>query len=282
MATYAISDLQGCFDPLMRLLDTIGFTPESDRLWFVGDLVNRGPQSLEVLRFVKGLGDTAVTVLGNHDLYLVVRAAGHVKPSHDDTIASILNATDRDELTYWLRTRPLVHTETISGNPWLMVHAGLLPSWHVAKAKALADEVGSALIAPNYLEFLANMWGSEPDAWCDDLVGWDRLRVIVNAMTRMRFIRPDGRMVFKVPGAEAPPEHGPAGCVPWFDAPGRKNTDHTILFGHWAALGLRTSEKLLALDSGCLWGGSLTAVRLDDRRVFKAPCKQYVAIDYPC
>ena len=281
MATYAIGDLQGCFDPLTRLLDYIGFSPDKDRLWFVGDLVNRGPQSLEVLRFVKDLGPAAVTVLGNHDLYLIVRAANHVKPSHDDTIGPVLAASDCEELIAWLRSKPLLHTQTINENTWVMVHAGLLPSWDIAKAQALSDEVSAALTAPKYVDFLANMWGSEPDAWRDDLAGWERLRVIVNAMTRMRFIRPDGSMVFRVPGAEAPPERGPAGCIPWFDARGRKSANHTILFGHWAALGFRFSEKLLALDSGCLWGGRLTAVRLDDRRVFQIPCEQYVAIDIP-
>jgi bis(5'-nucleosyl)-tetraphosphatase (symmetrical) len=153
-----------------------------------------------------------------------------------------------------------------------MVHAGLLPSWDVAKAMALSDEVSAALTAPNYVDFLANMWGSEPDTWNDDLAGWDRLRVVVNAMTRMRFLTPEGRMEFRAPGAKGPPERGPAGCVPWFDAPNRRSADHAILCGHWSALGFRLSDKLLALDSGCLWGGSLTAVRLEDRRVFQMPC----------
>ena len=270
MATYAIGDLQGCYDPLQRLLDYIGFAPGNDRLWFVGDLVNRGPQSLEVLRFVKGLGDAAVTVLGNHDLHLVMQDAGFGKASKEDTLEPILAAPDRDELLVWLRSLPLFH---VTGD-WGMVHAGLLPSWDVNKAQALSGEVSSALTAPNYRDFLANMWGSEPDAWRDDLSGWDRLRVVVNAMTRMRFVTPEGRMEFRAPGAKGPPERGPAGCVPWFDAPDRKSADHAILCGHWSALGFRLSDKLLALDSGCLWGGSLTAVRLEDRRVFQMPCGQ--------
>jgi len=270
MATYAIGDLQGCFDPLKRLLDYIGFSPDNDRLWFVGDLVNRGPQSLEILRFVKGLGPAAVTVLGNHDLHLVMQAAGFGKASKEDTLAPILAAPDRDELLDWLRGLPLFH---VAGE-WGMVHAGLLPSWDVAKAQALSDEVSTALTAPNYVDFLANMWGSEPDAWRDDLAGWDRLRVVVNAMTRMRFVTPEGRMEFRAPGAKGPPERGPAGCVPWFDAPNRKSADHAILCGHWSALGFRQTDKLLALDTGCLWGGSLTAVRLEDRRVFQMPCGQ--------
>ncbi len=268
MATYAIGDLQGCFDPFRRLLDFIDFDPERDRLWCVGDLVNRGPQSLEVLRFVKGLGGGAVTVLGNHDLHLVMQGAGYGKAGKEDTLAAILAAPDRDELLGWLRSLPLFHVE----GGWGMVHAGLLPGWDVAKAQALSDEVSAALTAPNYVDFLANMWGSEPDAWRDDLAGWDRLRVVVNAMTRMRFVTPDGRMEFRAPGAKGPPERGPAGCVPWFDAPDRKSADHAILCGHWSALGLRLTDTLLALDTGCLWGGSLTAVRLEDRRVFQMPC----------
>jgi bis(5'-nucleosyl)-tetraphosphatase (symmetrical) len=270
MATYAIGDLQGCYDPLARLLDYLKFSSTDDRLWLVGDLVNRGPQSLEVLRFVKGLGDAAVTVLGNHDLHLIMQAAGYGKTNKEDTLAGILAAPDRDELLAWLRTLPLFH---VAGR-WAMVHAGLLPAWDVAQAQALSDEVQAALTAPDYVDFLAHMWGSEPDAWRDDLTGWDRLRVVVNAMTRMRFTRPDGRMEFRAPGAKGPPERGPAGCVPWFDAPDRKSADHMIVCGHWSALGFRQMDNLLALDSGCLWGGQLTAVRLEDRRVFQMPCGQ--------
>ncbi len=270
MATYAIGDLQGCFDPLAQLLDAIGFSPARDRLWFVGDLVNRGPQSLEVLRFVRALGDAAVVVLGNHDLHLVMQAAGFGKANKEDTLDAILVAPDRDELLGWMRSLPLFHVE----GEWAMVHAGLLPSWDVAKAQALSDEVAAALGAPDYVDFLANLWGSEPDAWRDDLAGWDRLRVVVNAMTRMRFVTPEGRMEFRAPGSKGPPERGPAGCVPWFDAPNRRSADHAILCGHWSALGFRQTDKLLALDTGCLWGGSLTAVRLEDRRVYRMPCGQ--------
>lgn len=270
MATFAIGDLQGCYDPLARLLDYLDFSPERDRLWFVGDLVNRGPQSLEVLRFVKGLGHAAVTVLGNHDLHLVMQAAGFGKANKEDTLAEILAAPDRDDLLAWLRGRPLFHVE----DGWGMVHAGLLPCWDVVQAQALSDEVSAALTAPSYLDFLAHMWGSEPDAWRDNLAGWDRLRVVVNAMTRMRFVTPDGRMEFRAPGSKGPPERGPVGCMPWFEAPGRKSADHTLVCGHWSALGFRQTDNLLALDTGCLWGGSLTAVRLEDRRVFQLPCGQ--------
>ncbi len=270
MATYAIGDLQGCYDPLARLLDYVKFDPATDRLWCVGDLVNRGPQSLEVLRFIKGLGSSAATVLGNHDLHLLMQAAGFGKASKEDTLGPILAAPDRDELLAWLRAQPLFHLE----NGWGMVHAGLLPSWDVAKAQALSDEASAALSAPNYTDFLAHLWGSEPDAWRDDLTGWDRLRVIVNAMTRMRFVWPDGRMEFRAAGAKGPPERGPQGCLPWFEAPGRQSADHLIVCGHWSALGFRQTDTLLALDSGCLWGGYLTAVRLEDRRVYQTPCSQ--------
>jgi bis(5'-nucleosyl)-tetraphosphatase (symmetrical) len=270
MATYAIGDLQGCYDPLARLLEYLAFDPEKDRLWFVGDLVNRGPQSLDVLRYVRSLGDAAVTVLGNHDLHLIMQAAGHGKANKEDTLAAILAAKDRDDLLYWLRGRPLFHVE----NQWAMVHAGLLPAWDVTQAQALSDEISAALLAPDYLKFLANMWGSEPNAWRDDLAGWDRLRVVVNAMTRMRFVTNAGVMEFRAPGAKGPPERGPKDCVPWFDALGRRSADHQIVCGHWSALGLYQTDNLLALDSGCLWGGQLTAVRLEDRRIFQMPCGQ--------
>jgi bis(5'-nucleosyl)-tetraphosphatase (symmetrical) len=274
MAIYAFGDLQGCYDPLARLLDYLEFDPAVDRLWFVGDLVNRGPQSLEVLRFVRSLDDAAVTVLGNHDLHLIMQAAGYGKANKEDTLTEILAAEDCDELMHWLRGRPLFHVEVVGDNTWGMVHAGLLPAWDVAQAQALSDEVTAALLAPNYLKFLANMWGSEPNAWRDDLAGWDRLRVVVNAMTRMRFVTSTGAMEFRAPGAKAPPERGPKDCVPWFDAPGRRSADHPIVCGHWSALGLYQTDNLLALDSGCLWGGQLTAVRLEDRRLFQMPCGQ--------
>lgn len=270
MATYAIGDLQGCYDPLRRLLDYISFDPAADRVWFVGDLVNRGPASLEVLRFVKALGSAATVVLGNHDLHLVMQAAGYGKANSEDTLGEILAAADRDELLAWLRAQPLFHVE----DGWAMVHAGLLPSWTVAQAQALSDEASAALQGADYRDFLANMWGSEPAAWRDDLAGWDRLRVVVNAMTRMRYVTASGAMEFRAPGAKSPPDQGPPGCLPWFDAPGRASADHAIVCGHWSALGFRDEANILALDTGCLWGGCLTAVRLDDRRVFRQPCPQ--------
>lgn len=269
MATYAIGDIQGCFEPLQQLLAEIGFDAKRDRLWLVGDLVNRGPQSLEVLRFVRGLGERAVTVLGNHDLHLVMVAYGYGRASAEDTLQPILDAPDREELMSWLRSRPLFHVE----DEYAMVHAGLLPSWSVAQAEELSEEVRAALMDTSFPDFLANMWGSQPTGWSNGLKGWDRLRVIVNAMTRMRFCGRDGAMEFrsKGPVASAPP-----GSLPWFEVPGRASADHAIVCGHWSALGLRIEKKLLALDSGCLWGGSLTAVRLEDRAVFQLPCQRQV------
>ncbi|MBI4754376.1 MAG: symmetrical bis(5'-nucleosyl)-tetraphosphatase [Betaproteobacteria bacterium] len=265
MATYAIGDVQGCFDALQALLEQVEFNATRDCLWFVGDLVNRGPQSLEVLRFVRGLGEAAVTVLGNHDLHLVMVAEGYGRHHAEDTLEPVLAAPDRAELVEWLRRRPMLHGE----EEYLMVHAGLLPRWDAARARDLAAEVEEALAAADYPDFLAHMWGSEPTRWDESLRGWDRLRVIVNAMTRMRFCTIDGVMEFRVKG---PPERPPADHIPWYEVPGRASARHTVICGHWSALGFRQQAGLLALDSGCLWGGSLTAVRLEDRRVFQCRC----------
>lgn len=265
MATYAVGDIQGCFASLQALLEKCSFSPEFDRLWLVGDLVNRGPRSLETLRFVKGLGDRAVTVLGNHDLALLMAAEGFGKRHRSDTIDDILAAPDRDELLHWLRYQRLMHVQ----GDYAMVHAGLLPAWSVAEARALAGEVEQALQAENYREFLANMWGSEPGAWDSSLTGWPRLRVIVNAMTRMRFCSPAGEMDFKAKGELS---QAPAGYLPWFEVPGRRSAATVLVTGHWSALGLRLEPNLLALDSGCLWGGKLSALRLEDRALFQVDC----------
>ena len=265
MATYAIGDIQGCFASFSRLLKHCRFDPAVDRLWLVGDLVNRGPRSLETLRFVRDLGTAAITVLGNHDLSLLMAAEGFGKRGKGDTLDEILDAPDRDELLLWLRRQPLCHVE----NGYCLVHAGLLPQWSVAQARMLAAEVEAALTAPDWREFMANMWGNEPNAWRDGLNGWGRLRVIVNAMTRMRFCTPDGVMDMQVKGEV---EKAPAGCIPWFDAPGRRSADTVLITGHWSALGLKMQPNLLAIDSGCLWGGPLTAVRLEDRAVFQVGC----------
>lgn len=266
MATYAVGDIQGCFDSFRRLLDLCEFNPAADRLWLVGDLVNRGPRSLETLRFVKGLGDAAVTVLGNHDLYLLMVAEGGAKyRAKDDTLDEVLAAADCGELLDWLRGRRLCHTE----GDYCLVHAGLLPQWTAARARQLAEEVEAALQGPRFREFVLNLWGSEPAAWSDDLAGWPRLRVIVNAMTRMRFCTPEGVMEFHTKGETA---NAPAGHLPWFEAPGRRSAGTVLVTGHWSALGLKLLPNLLALDSGCLWGGHLTALRLEDRRVFQVDC----------
>jgi len=266
MSTYAIGDIQGCQDSLLRLLDVCSFDPASDRLWLVGDLVNRGPHSLETLRFVRSLGDAAITVLGNHDLYLLMVAEGVEKRrGKDDTLDDILKAPDRNELLDWLRRQPLCHVD----QGFCLVHAGLLPEWSVAQARLLAAEVEALLRGDSYREALARMWGSEPAQWSDDLPAWDRMRVTVNAMTRMRFCSPAGVMEFKTKGEV---KNAPKGYLPWFDVPGRKSADHVLVTGHWSALGLKVKPKLLALDSGCLWGGHLTAVRLEDRQVFQVDC----------
>jgi bis(5'-nucleosyl)-tetraphosphatase (symmetrical) len=265
MPTYAIGDVQGCFDELQQLLARFDFKKESDRLWFVGDLVNRGPKSLDVLRFVRDLGDAAVVVLGNHDLHLVSQHEGFERTRGDDTFEPVLRAADRKNLVDWLRTRPMMHVE----GGYAMVHAGLLPQWSIHEALALGKEVERALQGADYRKFLKNMYGSKPDQWSDSLAGWDRLRVIVNAMTRLRFCTAEGRMEFKAKGRSAP-----RGYAPWFEF--RKDPE-TVVCGHWSALGLRLTEKLAAIDSGCVWGGRLTALRLQDRALFEVPCAGYQA-----
>ena len=267
MATFAVGDVQGCFEELQDLLGEIGFSRSRDRLWFVGDLVNRGPRSLEVLRFVKALGERAIVVHGNHDLHLLTLAAGHAKRRDDDTFDDVLAAPDRDELLDWLRFRPMLHVE----DEYLMVHAGLLPSWSVDQAQDLAAEVEAELRARRYRLFLAELYGSRPDAWDAGLRGMDRLRVIVNAMTRMRFCSADGVMELRVKGEV---EQAPPGFMPWFEVPGRKTRGVAVICGHWSALGLKLKRDLLALDTACVWGGALTAVRLEDRRLFQVRCAQ--------
>lgn len=265
MATYAIGDVQGCYRELRQLLNQIGFDQSSDKLWLAGDLVNRGPQSLEVLRFVKDLGDAATMVLGNHDLNLIMLAEGQSQQREKDTLGPILAAPDREELLAWLRMQPMMHVE----EGFVMVHAGLLPQWSVKKALSLAREVESELRGKGFRKLLAHMWGNKPKKWDDDLKGWDRLRVIVNAMTRLRFCTLGGALEFRTKGEEAT---APPGYLPWFEVPKRKSASHVLVTGHWSALGLKVMPNLLALDSGCLWGGHLSAVRLEDRAVFQVDC----------
>ena len=265
MATYAIGDLQGCFRALQELVGKIGFREGEDRLWFVGDLVNRGPQSLDILRYVKSLGARAVTVLGNHDLHLLMVAEGCARPHRKDTFGEILAAPDRVELLAWLRALPLMHVE----GDYAMVHAGLLPGWSIDKARDLARETEQALQGAAWRDLMGHMYGNRPEYWDETLTGYDRLRVVINAMTRLRICTPEGRMEFSHKGAL---NDIPAGYLPWFAVPGRKSANATIVCGHWSAIGLVTHNNLLALDSGCLWGGRLSAVRLEDRRIYQVSC----------
>jgi len=265
MATYAVGDIQGCHAEFRQLLERVRFDPATDKLWLVGDLVNRGPDSLGVLRLVKSLGDAAITVLGNHDLHLLAVAEGVAEAHHNDTLQDILAAPDRDELLAWLRMQRMLHVE----NGWVIVHAGLLPQWSVAQAQELAHEVESALRGEHCHDFLMRMYGNHPDHWKDSLTGYKRLRVITNAFTRMRICTARGEMEFKFKGEE---NDIPEGYRAWFDVPGRASADANIVCGHWSALGLKVRPRIIALDTGCLWGGALSAVRLEDRVVFQTPC----------
>lgn len=266
MAHYAIGDIQGCHAELCQMLELIGFSPTHDKLWLVGDLVNRGPDSLAVLREVKALGDAATTVLGNHDFHLLTIAAGHRRPHRGDTLHEILEAPDRNELIDWLRLRPLVVTE----GDMLMVHAGLLPSWTPATARMLSKEVEAKLASDDAERFLGVLYGDEPKTWSDDLDGDDRLRAIVNACSRLRFCTPEGTMEFREKRGR---RHAPEGFRPWFMHEIRRSSGCLVVCGHWSTLELELAPNLLMLDSGCLWGGTLTAVRLADRRVFQVPSR---------
>lgn len=268
MTTYAIGDLQGCLVPLRRLLDRIEFDEATDRLWFVGDLVNRGPDSLDTLRFVHSLDSCSVTVLGNHDLHLLACAAGNREKLSDD-IARVLDAPDAGELLEWLRHRPLLHSDGQLG--FTMVHAGLPPQWDAAQASVLALEVESVLRGPHCETFLKVMYGDTPDLWHEDLAGEERLRYIVNALTRIRFTDADARMDFRHKG---PPGSQPEGLVPWFEHPRRKSLGERIVFGHWSALGAHAGQGVYGLDSGCVWGKQLTALPLE------AP-DRFIAVDCP-
>ncbi|MDO8811663.1 MAG: symmetrical bis(5'-nucleosyl)-tetraphosphatase [Gallionella sp.] len=273
MAIYAVGDVQGCYTELARLLDDIRFDVAADKLWLVGDLVNRGPGSLAVLRLVQSLGDSAITVLGNHDLHLLAVAEGAAELHRTDTLDEILNAPDRDELLHWLRNRRLLYAQ----DGYVLVHAGLLPQWSVTQAESLAREVEAALRGDNYASFLARMYGNSPHNWDDGLSGYKRLRVIINAFTRMRICTKEGKMEFKFKGEV---QDIPKGYLPWFDVPRRASTHSTVIFGHWSALGLLHRENVIALDTGCLWGGPMSAVRLDDRQLFQVICTNPVAKDW--
>ncbi len=271
MATYAIGDIQGCYDEFARLLEQLAFDPAQDRLWSVGDLVNRGPKSLEVLRFFKSLGTCSVVVLGNHDLHLLALASGHQKPPRNNTLNAILQAPDRDELLDWLRHRPLFFRST--KKQVALVHAGLPPQWDCTQAAALAGEVEAALRDPGYQEFLQGLYGNEPSRWRDDLRGMDRLRFIVNGLTRLRYCDAEGTLLLKEKG---PPAAQAQDVLPWFRVPGRRSRDERILFGHWSTLGYLAEDNIWSLDSGCLWGGALTAIRVRRKKAFAT-----IALDCP-
>jgi bis(5'-nucleosyl)-tetraphosphatase (symmetrical) len=258
MSIFAIGDIQGCYRELRHLLDEIRFDPAADRLWFVGDLVNRGPDSLAVLRFVRDLGDRAVTVLGNHDLHLLALAEGNRKHAAKSTLDEILSAPDREELLHWVRHRPLLHHDPSVG--FTMIHAGLPPQWSLEDARNCARELETALRGPLYRVYLHEMYGNKPSVWSPDLDGLDRLRFITNCLTRLRFCREDGALALSEKGDLDSP---PPGVLPWFRMPGRRTRGDRIIFGHWSTIGYLAERNVWGLDSGCLWGGALTAIRVE-------------------
>jgi bis(5'-nucleosyl)-tetraphosphatase (symmetrical) len=274
MARFAIGDVQGCATELRALLDAIRFSADRDQLWFVGDLVNRGPQSLECLRLIRALGDNAVVVLGNHDLHLLAMVFGSkLADKPGDTLRDILRAPDRTPLLQWLLERPLAHRDPLHGE--LLIHAGLVPQWSVAQTLDLAREVNTALqAAPE--EFFDHMYGDKPDRWTEDLRGSDRLRFIVNTLTRLRVCTAAGRVALKTKGPPPKRTSGSAALLPWFEVPGRMSLGTRIVFGHWSTLGFVNAHGVIGLDTGCVWGGALTAVNLDQTiRPISVPCVGY-------
>lgn len=269
MAIYAIGDVQGCCDELERLIDALRFDPARDELWFVGDLVNRGPKSLATLRLIRSLGDRAVVVLGNHDLHLIALAFGNrtrIKNGRQGPeLQDVLDAPDGTDLVTWLRHRPLAHYRPDLNT--LMVHAGVIPEWDAAAAVAHAREVEQALQGPGCATFMHSIYGDQPARWSPELTGQDRLRFITNCLTRMRYCQADGTLDLDDNGA---PGSQPDGLHPWFELPGRKTARVRIVFGHWAALGLLRKDYLLGIDTGCVWGRELTAVRLDGEAVVRS------------
>lgn len=267
MASYLIGDIQGCDTALARLLDKIAFSPSRDTLYVLGDLVNRGPESAAVLRRLMGYGDAARCLLGNHDLSLLALAHGKRAAHRNDTLDQVLQAPDRAAMLEWLRHRSMaIHTHDL-----LMVHGGVLPQWDLAQTLALACEVETQLRGPHMVEFLAQMYGNRPDRWDDSLTGPDRLRVIVNALTRLRFCTADGVMDLKASGGQG---EAPPGYLPWFDVPGRRSANLRIAFGHWSTLGFLKRPDIIALDTGCVWGGCLSALELDSEALIQVQCEQ--------
>ena len=275
MAIYCVGDIQGCDAAIGRLLERIGFSPSRDTVYLLGDLVNRGPDSAAVIRRCMRMGASVQVLLGNHDLHLLATAYGVRKPSRRDTLGNILDADDRAVLLGWLREQPLAQSLTLAGESLLMVHAGVLPQWSTAQTLALAQEVQAVLTSNDLAGFLQQMYGNAPAQWNDALSGVDRLRTIVNALTRLRFCTPDGAMDFESSESADQP---PTGLVPWFDAPERRTSGTLIAFGHWSTLGWLNRPHLLGLDTGCVWGGCLSAVRfgstLAEREHLTVHCDQ--------
>lgn len=269
MALYVIGDVQGCYDSLRRLLDKVRFDPKGDRLWFTGDLVNRGNDSAGVLRFVASLGDSAISVLGNHDLHLLAVASGAMDCKSGDTFQDVLRAPDREELLCRLARCPLLHRDTESC--LVLVHAGILPEWDIEFAAALAREAENLIRGPVANEFYRHMYGNDPNRWSDDLQGWGRARFIVNVFTRIRFCYSDGRVDYTYKGA---PGTQPSSLVPWFSAPNRRSGNYHIICGHWSLLGLSQTDHVTMIDTGCCWGGQLTAMKFsnDERRFHSVNC----------
>lgn len=267
MAFYAIGDVHGCFDEFMQLLNKIQFNHSKDHLWLVGDLVNRGPKSLETLRFIMKHEDTIQVVLGNHDLNLLAISEGFSRLRKGDTVEDILNASDNKILLDWLRTQPIMLEE----GDKVLVHAGLLPEWSTPQALSLAEEIEDALASTHYRIFLSHMYGNKPTRFNENLTGMDRYRIVLNAMTRMRMLYTDGSLDFHYKGTL---KDAPKDRLPWFQAPNRRHLSHTIVCGHWSTLGLYLADGILSLDTGCLWGGSLTAINLDTLAVTQVPSNQ--------
>ncbi|MDB6095849.1 MAG: bis(5-nucleosyl)-tetraphosphatase, symmetrical [Francisellaceae bacterium] len=273
MSTYVIGDIQGYFKPLMELLDHIQFNEKHDYLWFTGDLVNRGPNSLETLRFIKQLGVRAISVLGNHDLALLAVGFGAIAYNTQDfTFEDVLNAPDRDDLLHWLRFRPVVHYDHLSDA--LLVHAGIPPQWGLDLLLNCARELESALQSDDYFLFLSNMYGNFPNLWDQNLQGWDRLRIIANYFTRMRFCSFKGELNLEVKGKAYP---SPPNLFPWFDLLNENLKKMRILFGHWASLkGECPHSHIQALDTGCSWGAEMTAFCLDNNQRYSISCKKVI------
>ncbi len=268
MATYAIGDIQGCLEPLQCLLQEIKFNPSKDKLWLAGDLINRGPDTLETLRFLYRLRDSITIVLGNHDLHFIAVYYGLRKRGKNDTLDELLRAPDCADLVYWLRQQKLVHHDPRLN--FTMVHAGIPPQWDLSEALAYAREVENVLQTDKIEIFLSGMYGNLPSRWDNNLAGVDRLRLITNYFTRMRFCSAEGELELQTKESV---DAAPIGFAPWFSFAERKTWDQRILFGHWAALEGRTDvENVYALDTGCVWGGSLTALRLEDERWFACDC----------